>query len=94
MWAVVAYMHDTQALCGLLHPLYGLLHPLCILHMRYVGYEILYVGCCSMHACHVGGIWAVASSMWAVTSKDRERRQVTTTRNEDGEPRLITENRE
>ena len=76
MWAVAASMYDAYALCGLLHPLRrllqplcglsqaprGMLQPLCMLHMRYVGFYILYVGHYSLYALCTGVIWAVTAS--------------------------------
>ena len=73
VWTVTASMHAAHALCGLLHHLCGLSHPLCMLHMRYVGCYWRCVGYCSLPACCTGAMWAVASSMWAVTCEDRER---------------------
>ena len=63
----------------------------------YMGYHILYVGCCFLCACFtctmwaltgslwaaVASMWAVSASVWAVTIEDRERRKGTKTWNEE-----------
>ena len=61
MLDTASYMHDVQALCGLLHPLCQMLQNLRMTRRDYMGcsilcagYFVFCVGCCIIHAWRVG----------------------------------------
>ena len=64
-------------LCGLLRPLYVLCRRYLVYFWTCVDFYILYVGFYNLSAFRTGTVWAVALSVQAVDSEDREQRQGT-----------------
>ena len=82
VWDVAASTHDVHELCGLFNPLHFLRRHYVDCQCLFVGHFILCVGIFNMHVCITGSAWAISSyvcafaaCMWAIASKDRERRQ-------------------
>ena len=85
VWAVASTVRASQALrgmlqvlCGLSQTLCGLLQPVHMLNMRYVGYCIICIGCCSLY---VG--YHLRRQGTKTGNEGRERRQETKTGDQD-----------